>query len=144
MRWFLDLPIRAKLLIGFGLMVVFLAVVTISAYLAMTAIQESQRSLYAHEFAIAVDLEELRSNQNATRAATLTMMMLSQRSDQEAQHQEIKNLTKENTAMEKRGLASTTCRIPASQNSLISATFRSTKSLRSSAWAGSLFAQCLK
>src|SRR5688500_18505627 len=96
MRWFLDLPIRAKLLIGFGLMVVFLAVVTINAYLAMTAIHDSQRSLYAHEFTIAVDLEELRSNQNAAGAAMLAMMMLSQRSDQEAQHQEIKNLLKEN------------------------------------------------
>jgi methyl-accepting chemotaxis protein len=96
MRWFLDLPTQVKLLLGSGLMVVLLAVATITAYMGLTAIQGSQRSLYEQEFTIAVDLVDLRSNQHATQAALLTMMMLSKRSDQEVQHQGIKDRMKEN------------------------------------------------
>jgi methyl-accepting chemotaxis protein len=102
MRWFLDLPTQLKLLLGFGLMVVCLAVVTITAYMGITAIQESQRSLYDHEFTIAVDLENLRSNQQAIRAAALTMMILSKRSDQEVRHQGIKDRSKENDEIMRR------------------------------------------
>ncbi len=102
MRWFLDRPTQVKFLLGFGLMVVFLAVVTIAAYLGMTAIQASQRSLYNREFTIAVDLEDLRSNQNATRAAALTMMMLTERSEQEVRHQGIKDRSQENDAIMRR------------------------------------------
>jgi methyl-accepting chemotaxis protein len=102
MKWFLDLPVRAKLLVGFGLMVAFLAVVTITAYMGITAIQESQRSLYDHEFTIAVDLENLRSNQQAIRATALTMMMLTERSDQEGRHQGIKDRSKENDEIMRR------------------------------------------
>jgi methyl-accepting chemotaxis protein len=96
MTWFLDLSTRAKLLVGFGLMVFCLAMVILTAYVGITAIQASQKRLYEREFAIAVDFEELRANQNAIRAALLTMMMLSQRADQEAQHQESMNRIKEN------------------------------------------------
>jgi methyl-accepting chemotaxis protein len=96
MKWFLDLSVRTKLLVGFGLMMVFIAVVTINAYLGITAIQESQQSLYEQEFTIAVDLEDLRSNQHANRAAMLTIMMLSDRSDQEVRHQGIKDRFNEN------------------------------------------------
>lgn len=99
MRWFANLPIPAKLLIGFGLMVALLALVTSTACLALTAMQNSQRNLYDHEFTIAVDLEELRSNQNANQAALLTMMLLRGRPDQEAQHQEIKSRSQENAGI---------------------------------------------
>jgi methyl-accepting chemotaxis protein len=102
MKWFLDLPVRAKLLVGFGLIVAFLVVVTITAYMGITAIQESQRSLYDHEFTIAVDLESLRSNQQATRATALAMMMLTERSDQESRHQRIKDRSKENDEIMRR------------------------------------------
>jgi methyl-accepting chemotaxis protein len=96
MKWFLDIPVRAKLLVGFGLIVVLLVVVTITAYIGITAIQKSQKSLYDHEFTLAVDLENLRSNQHAIRAAALTMMSLTMRSEQTARHQGIKDRSKEN------------------------------------------------
>jgi hypothetical protein len=32
MKWFLDIPVHAKLLVGFGLIVVLLVVVTITGY----------------------------------------------------------------------------------------------------------------
>jgi methyl-accepting chemotaxis protein len=102
MRWFVDRPTQVKFLLGFGLMVVFLGVVIIAAYLGMTAIQASQRSLHDREFTIAVDLEDLRSNQNAIRAAALTMMMLTERSEQEVRHQGIKDRSQENDEIMRR------------------------------------------
>lgn len=46
MKWFLDLTTRRKLLVSFGLMIVFLAIVIATAYSGMTAMHESQKSLY--------------------------------------------------------------------------------------------------
>jgi methyl-accepting chemotaxis protein len=102
MRWFVDRPTQVKFLLGFGQMVVVLGVVIIAAYLGMTAIQASQRSLHDREFTIAVDLEDLRSNQNAIRAAALTMMMLTERSEQEVRHQGIKDRSQENDEIMRR------------------------------------------
>jgi hypothetical protein len=96
MKWFLDIPVGATLLVGFGLIVVLRVVVTITAYISITAIQKSQKSLYDHEFTLAVDLENLRSNQHAIQAAALTMMSLTKRSEQAARHQGIKDRSKEN------------------------------------------------
>ncbi|MBI4573672.1 MAG: MCP four helix bundle domain-containing protein, partial [candidate division NC10 bacterium] len=97
MQWFLNLSIRVKLLLGFGLMLVLLATVSVTAYRGIRAIQESQARLYQEDFADAVDLKDMRSNQNGTRAALLTMILLAKRSDQERWHQEIKDRFKEST-----------------------------------------------
>ena len=91
MQWFLNLTIRVKLFLGFGLMLVLLATVSVTAYRGIRAIQESQARLYQEDFADVVDLKDIRSNQNGTRAALLTMMSLAKRSDQERWHQEIKD-----------------------------------------------------
>src|SRR5918996_778870 len=96
MNWFLDLTTRTKLFVSFGVMIVLLAVVMLTAYRGITAIATSQQNLYAQEFANAVDLKDIRANQNGMRAALLTMMLVSQRSDQEALHQETKDRAKEN------------------------------------------------
>jgi methyl-accepting chemotaxis protein len=95
MKWFLDLTTRTKLFVGFSLMIIFLLVVIVTAYTGITAIRESQKHLYEEEFANAVDLTALISHQNAARAALLTMMSMTQRSDQEAAHQDVKDRTKE-------------------------------------------------
>src|SRR3990167_4316318 len=94
MKWFLDLTTRGKLFAGFGLMIVFLATVIVTAYLGITAIQASQKSLYQDDFANAVDLLKLRSDENGIRAALL-MMLVTKGSDQETWHQEIKQRSKE-------------------------------------------------
>jgi methyl-accepting chemotaxis protein len=83
-------------------MVGCLAVVTIAAYMGLTMIQESQQNLYEQEFTIAVDLENLRSNQQAIRATAVTMMMLTKQSDQEVRHQGIKDRSKENDEIMRR------------------------------------------
>ena len=90
MKLFLDFTTRGKLLFGFGLMIAFLVAVVVTAYTGITAIQESQKSLYQEEFADALDLMELRAQENGVRAELLGMLMLAQRSDQEARHKDIK------------------------------------------------------
>jgi len=90
MKWFLDFTTRGKLLFGFGLMIAFLVAAVVTAYTGITAIQESQKSLYQEEFADALDLMELRAQENGVRAEQLGMLMLAQRSDQEARHKDIK------------------------------------------------------
>jgi methyl-accepting chemotaxis protein len=102
MQWFLNLTTRAKLFLAFGLMLLLLASVMVTAYLDIRAIQESQKSLYEEEFTTAVDLKDIRSNQNAIHAASLAMLLVTQRSGQEALHQEIKERSKENTETLKR------------------------------------------
>jgi methyl-accepting chemotaxis protein len=90
MQWFLSLSTRSKLFVGFGLMILFLATVTATAYLETEANLQAQRDLYDQDFRDAVDLMEFRALQNGARAAVLTMMSVTRRSDQENSHREIK------------------------------------------------------
>jgi methyl-accepting chemotaxis protein len=95
MTWFLNLSTRVKLFFGFGLMLLFLATVIVVAYTGIMAIQESQKRLYNEDFTNAVDLMALRMNQNGVRAAQLSMMSVTKRSDQEAWRQDLKDRVKE-------------------------------------------------
>jgi Methyl-accepting chemotaxis protein len=88
MKWFLDLSTRAKLFLGFGLMIVLLAAVTITAYTGITALQQSQRLLYDEAFADATDLLTVRSNLNGFRAAMLSVMSVTARADQDLWQQD--------------------------------------------------------
>ena len=96
MNWFLNLATRYKLFLGFGLMILFLATVIMAAYTSITAIQDSQHSLFEVDFANAVDLLTFESNQNGVRASLLTMMALTKRTDQELWHQDVKDRAKAN------------------------------------------------
>jgi len=95
MKWFLNLATRAKLGIGMGVMVLFLVAVIVTAYSGLTAIQQSQKLLYAEDFANAVDLLDLRTDQNGVRAALLTMMLLTERSAQKLWEQDITSRAQE-------------------------------------------------
>ncbi len=96
MRWLLSLATRVKLLLGFGLMALFLAAVVAAAYRSISAIQESQQRLYREDFAIGLDLMRLRVDENAIRADMLAMQMpATKRSDQDALHQEVKERIKD-------------------------------------------------
>jgi len=95
MKWFLNLTTRTKLFLAFGLAIIFLAIVTVTAYLSITSIQDSQKRLYQQEFANATDLLALRLNHNGVRAAQLTMMVLSNRAGREPSLQDANNRSKE-------------------------------------------------
>jgi methyl-accepting chemotaxis protein len=94
MKWLHNLPTRAKLFLGFGLMIVFLATVIVTAYTGISAIQDAQKNLYEEDFANAVDLLTLRTNVNGVRAALLTMMLVTNRSDQESGREEFQDRRK--------------------------------------------------
>ena len=54
MKWFLNLPTRAKLLFGFGVTGLFLVAVIVTSYTSIRSIQESQRRLHKEDFSRAV------------------------------------------------------------------------------------------
>ncbi|TAK39430.1 MAG: methyl-accepting chemotaxis protein, partial [Betaproteobacteria bacterium] len=83
MRWFLDLSTRGKLFVGFGAMTVFLAIVIATAYLGITAIQESEKRLYEKDFANERDVLALRVNYNGMRLLMLEAQLLSNRAEQD-------------------------------------------------------------
>jgi methyl-accepting chemotaxis protein len=95
MKWFLDLSTRNKLFVGIGLMIALLATVIITAYLSVSSIQASQKKLYQEEFANAVDLLNMRTDENGVRAALLSMMTAPTRPERETWHQDIKQRSKE-------------------------------------------------
>ncbi|MBZ0096089.1 MAG: methyl-accepting chemotaxis protein, partial [Sulfuricella sp.] len=90
MKWFLNLTMRGKLFLGFGVMIVCLATVTVTAYQGIATIQAAQQKLYQEEFANAQDLMKLRADENGVRASLLSMMLVTKQSDQEIWHQDIK------------------------------------------------------
>lgn len=99
MKWFLNLTTRNKLFLGFGLMIAFLATVMAVAYQGIATIQAAQQKLYQEEFANAQDLMKLRANQNGMRASLLSMMLVTRRADQEIWQQDVKDRSKEVTAL---------------------------------------------
>ncbi len=94
MKWFLDLTTRGKLFAGFGLMIVLQVIAIASAYLGISEIRKSQKILYEEYFATATDLRKTEAYQNRVRADLMTMMLMTERSDQETWHQDIKDVSK--------------------------------------------------
>jgi len=97
MNWLMNLGTRAKLLLGFGLIILFLIYVITSAYTTITNIQTSGKNLFEREFTNAVDLKDIRSNQNAIRANLATMLVISSQSELKALEQDINTRSQENT-----------------------------------------------
>jgi len=89
MKWFIDMAMRGKLFVSFGLMIALLAIVVATAYTGITAIQTSQNRLYEEDFANAVDLMQLLAEQNGLRAGIMTMLALSQQAEQEIWRQDV-------------------------------------------------------
>ncbi len=62
MKWFNNLAIRNKLLVGFGLMLVCLGIVVVTAYTSVTSISEAQETLFYVEFPLTVELVKFRNS----------------------------------------------------------------------------------
>jgi len=71
---FRILSIRTKLVIGFGTIIVLLAVVSVMAYVGLTSNLASQRALYEENFGNVYDLVRLRANLNAERLDVAVMV----------------------------------------------------------------------
>ena len=74
MKWFINLSTRAKLFLSFGLMIIFLLIVTLAAYTSIQAIWESQKTLAEKDFADALELVELRDDLNRKRGQMQEMI----------------------------------------------------------------------
>lgn len=90
MRWFLDMPMRAKLLMGFGLVIALLAVTAGAAAVAIGAMRDAQREVIEEDYQVATDLLMLRGQQNRQRALFLDMSLKTRRADQEPLERDIR------------------------------------------------------
>ena len=96
MTWFNKLALRIKLLLGFSLIILFLIFIILSAYRSITLLQASQKDLYETKFTAAVDLKDVRSNQNAIRANLLAMLEVAETADIETLEQDTSKRSMEN------------------------------------------------
>jgi methyl-accepting chemotaxis protein len=90
MRWFLDLSMRAKLLAGFGLVIVLLVVTAATASFTIGEIRDTQRNVIQKDYVVATDLLELRGLENRLRAQFLDLSLKTRRAEQEAIEHEIR------------------------------------------------------
>jgi CHASE3 domain sensor protein len=89
MNWFRNLKTGAKLLLGFGSVIVALGAIIVVAYGAITSIRDSQRRLFEHDVTGAMAMIELRADLNRQRARALEMMLTTNRAEQEALSKDI-------------------------------------------------------
>lgn len=71
MKWFNNLSLRNKLILGFGLMLVCLAGVIGAAYLGLSAIGRDQQALTEVEFPLSLELVKIRTMLNRERIALM-------------------------------------------------------------------------
>ncbi|MBT0959563.1 methyl-accepting chemotaxis protein [Denitromonas iodatirespirans] len=83
MNWLLNLAIRTKLLLAFGLMLALLAALIAGGYWGISAIQQAQKTLLERDMVISTELVELRAELNLQHAQLLVMLIEPQRSEQE-------------------------------------------------------------
>ncbi|WP_332815752.1 methyl-accepting chemotaxis protein [Ramlibacter sp.] len=77
MQGYLNLPTRTKLFIAFTLTSLCAAAAIVFAYLALSAMRQSQRDLVDVEMATVVDLKDIRAEQNAINASMALLMVAS-------------------------------------------------------------------
>jgi len=75
MNWFQNISTQAKILVGFGMMLVIMVVIVGMAYRSLTIVSLSQQSLLEHDFLPSIKLVELKADENRARAQILEIMM---------------------------------------------------------------------
>ena len=71
-----NLSTRAKLLLGFGLMIALMATVSIKSYRDNVALVASQHELFEDDLSIAIGMVELRNAINRERVALLSLLVV--------------------------------------------------------------------
>ena len=79
MKWFINLAMRTKLFLGFGLMVVLLALVTATAYRGITTIREDQSRLFEENLTRVFDIMDVQFNQAKIRLNAATELLVTER-----------------------------------------------------------------
>jgi methyl-accepting chemotaxis protein len=91
MNWFLNISTRAKIIFSFGSMFILLAIIIVSALSNIMSISDSQRELVHLNFQPALDLVEIRADQNRIRASIVEMMLTTDKSKQQSLVQDLKD-----------------------------------------------------
>jgi methyl-accepting chemotaxis protein WspA len=94
MNWFINLKTRTKLILGFGLVIVLMAIVIGVAYDALVTLQR--------DYGITASSARLESNLNVQRVAVFSMMSMTDRAQQEAELAALKSRSGENAEIIKR------------------------------------------
>lgn len=95
MKWFLNLSTRTKIIFSFGLMFILMTLIILTAILSIRAINESQRELVQSSFRSALNLVEIRADQNRERSQLLEMLLTTDKSKQQALSKDIKERSAE-------------------------------------------------
>lgn len=82
MNWFQNISTQAKILVGFGMMLVIIVVIVGMAYRSLTIVSMSQQSLLENDFLPSIKLVELKADENRARAQILEIMMADSHSRQ--------------------------------------------------------------
>ncbi|MBI1937034.1 MAG: methyl-accepting chemotaxis protein [Ignavibacteriales bacterium] len=77
MKWFLNLSTRIKLFLGFGIMVILLAVVITVSYQSITSIQASQKKIFEEDLSISASMKDIRYYNANIRAISLDAIVAS-------------------------------------------------------------------
>lgn len=94
MKWFIDLPIRSKFVLGLGVVIICLIATIITATRGISVIQQNQRDAFSSEFVNATEVLTIKSNIDDMRLALL-MMMTSSGKERDRWHRVIKSRTEE-------------------------------------------------
>jgi methyl-accepting chemotaxis protein len=73
MKWFTNLTTRAKLVLGFGIVILCLIVVIITATMAVTDLNTSTKGIYTEQYANILDVLGISVNMNVMRTDTYAM-----------------------------------------------------------------------
>ncbi len=102
MTWFVNLSTRAKLLLGFGLVLLLLVAVGITSYFGLRTSLAVEEKLYSADFRGVIDMLQFDANNNDTRADVLMMMTVTNRDDVLKWHEEAKKASAENDVLIRR------------------------------------------
>ena len=99
MSWFHNFSTRAKLFMGFGLVIFLFTIVIVAAISNVTSMEETRDEIFYHEFANSVDILTMKSRIDASRSALLMMIAAEGRAEKEAQQVNIKEANAEVDAL---------------------------------------------
>jgi methyl-accepting chemotaxis protein len=95
MNWFINLSTKAKLFYCFGIVWMLLAIIVVIAYVDISNMAASGRKMHDVQFTTALELSQLRSNQNYNRGQMLEMMLTGDKSEMKKTEDNINQRTLE-------------------------------------------------
>src|SRR4030042_3948946 len=84
MKWFINLPVRAKLLLAFCVMIALLVLVSAIAYRGIATVRQNQKSLFEEDFTKVVGIMNVRFHQTKIRLNASTELIVTDRPTLEA------------------------------------------------------------